>query len=66
MASKGTAAKGKKIHKGRTHIRCPRCGKTAFHKRKKTCADCGYGKSAKFRRYRWNKKLRSKWSYRVK
>ncbi len=30
-----------------THIKCRRCGKKAYHKRKKKCASCGFGKTAK-------------------
>jgi len=66
MASKGTAAKGKKLRKGRLHIRCRRCGNHAYHKIKGICSSCGYGKSKRLRQYRWQKKKRSKWSYRIK
>ncbi|MGQ9719935.1 MAG: 50S ribosomal protein L37e [Candidatus Jordarchaeum sp.] len=53
---KGTPSMGKK-HKI-THIRCRRCGKHAYHVRKKSCAACGYGKTKRIRRYNWqNKKL---------
>ena len=54
--SKGAAAKGLKRNKGRLHIRCRRCGKAAYHKIKSVCSSCGYGNSAKLRRYNWNKK----------
>ena len=66
MASKGTAAKGQRLRRGRLHIRCARCGKTAYHKKFKICASCGFGKSKKIRKYAWMKKKRSKWSYRIK
>jgi len=57
---KGTPSKGLKRNKGRLHIRCRRCGKAAYHKIKKVCSSCGYGNSAKLRRYNWNKKQVSK------
>lgn len=65
MASKGTAAKGKKAKK-RFAIRCRRCGKAAYHIRHKVCASCGYGRSSKIRKYSWQKKKRSKRSYGTK
>jgi len=46
--SKGTASMGKKSGK-KTHIYCRRCGGHSYHKRKKTCSDCGYGNTAKLR-----------------
>ena len=39
----------------RTHITCRRCGRHAYHLQKKTCASCGYGKTAKLRSYNWAK-----------
>ncbi|MBU1203704.1 MAG: 50S ribosomal protein L37e, partial [Nanoarchaeota archaeon] len=36
-------------------IRCRRCGKPAYHIRKKTCSSCGFGKSSKLRTYAWKK-----------
>ncbi len=40
------------------HIRCRRCGRRAYHVRKKVCAACGFGRSKKIRRYSWqNKKV---------
>lgn len=50
---KGTAAMGKKSGK-KTHIMCRRCGQHTYHKRKKTCSSCGYGTSARIRKYAWN------------
>jgi len=50
--SKGTAARGKHS-KGKSHIRCRRCGKPTYHVRKKKCSSCGYGKTAKTRKYNW-------------
>ncbi len=52
---KGTASMGKKSGKV-THIPCRRCGKHAYHIRKKRCASCGFGATATIRRYTWNKK----------
>ncbi|RLF26942.1 MAG: 50S ribosomal protein L37e [Thermoplasmata archaeon] len=40
----------------RTHTICRRCGKHAFHIRKKRCAACGFGETKKMRRYSWAKK----------
>ncbi|HMB67156.1 MAG TPA: 50S ribosomal protein L37e [Candidatus Bathyarchaeia archaeon] len=57
MGSKGTTSLGKMGGKG-THIRCRRCGRHAYHVRKKRCAACGFGEIAKLRRYAWqNKKI---------
>jgi len=53
--TKGTASMGKKS--GKTNmIQCRRCGKKTYHMRKKKCASCGFGKSAKLRSYTWQKK----------
>ncbi|RLI12166.1 50S ribosomal protein L37e [Candidatus Bathyarchaeota archaeon] len=54
---KGTPSFGK--HAGKTvHIRCRRCGRRAYHVRRKRCAACGFGASKKIRRYSWqNKKV---------
>lgn len=47
----------KAIHKGKTvHIRCRRCGRRSYNIRKKECAACGFGKSAKIRDYSWSNK----------
>lgn len=51
---KGTASHGKKGKK--TQIHCRRCGKNTYHARKKKCASCGFGKSARMRSYNWQKK----------
>jgi large subunit ribosomal protein L37e len=50
--SKGTSSKsgGKK-----THIICRRCGKRAYHIRKKRCAHCGFGSKKEIRKYNWAK-----------
>ena len=53
---KGTPSMGKKRRKGRLHIRCRRCGETSYHKIKGVCSHCGYGKSKKLRKYKWQKK----------
>lgn len=52
--SKGTPSMGKRQKK--THIRCRRCGNHSFHVRKKRCASCGFGHSAKQRTYSWVKR----------
>ncbi|MFH1424835.1 MAG: 50S ribosomal protein L37e [archaeon] len=49
--SKGTPSFGK--HNKKTHIRCRRCGRGAYHKTKAVCASCGYGRSAKLRSFAW-------------
>ena len=53
--SKGTASMGRKSGK-KNMIRCRRCGKATYHIRKKKCASCGYGDTAKLRSYSWQKK----------
>ncbi|MCK4459838.1 MAG: 50S ribosomal protein L37e [Methanosarcinales archaeon] len=55
--SKGTPSMGKRQKK--THIRCRRCGSVSYHKRKKVCVSCGFGKTRKMRDYRWKEKGRS-------
>ncbi|MFC2154161.1 50S ribosomal protein L37e [Candidatus Altiarchaeota archaeon] len=47
--SKGTASFGKR-GKRHTHVRCPRCGNSSLHDRKKECAKCGYGRSKKIKK----------------
>ncbi|MBS3156852.1 50S ribosomal protein L37e [Candidatus Woesearchaeota archaeon] len=56
---KGTPSMGKKSGKV-THIRCRRCGKPTYHRTKKKCSSCGFGKSSRLRKYSWNKKQGSK------
>jgi len=48
--TKGTPSKmgGK-----RTHTMCRRCGKHSYHIQKRVCASCGFGKTAKIRKYNW-------------
>ena len=53
---KGTPSKGIRGRKPRLHIRCRRCGKPAYHRKKEVCSHCGYGKTSKLRKYKWNKK----------
>lgn len=52
--SKGTPSMGKMGAK-KSHIRCRRCGRHAYHVQKKRCASCGFGASAKLRSYAWIK-----------
>lgn len=49
---KGTPSMGKK-GRGKVHIVCRRCGRKAYHIRKKRCASCGFGESPKLRKYAW-------------
>ena len=53
--TKGTPSFGKRMGKT-VHIRCRRCGRRAYHVRKKKCAACGFGASTKIRRYSWQTK----------
>ncbi len=54
---KGTPSMGKH-GRSKTHIRCPRCGRHSYNVAKGYCAACGYGRSKRIRRYRWqNKKV---------
>ncbi|MCS7108916.1 MAG: 50S ribosomal protein L37e [Sulfolobales archaeon] len=50
---KGTPSMGK-MNKGKTHIRCRRCGRHSYNVSKGYCAACGYGRSARIRRYSWS------------
>jgi len=56
---KGTASKGKKSGK-QNHLYCRRCGHRAYHKKKKVCSHCGYGRSARLRVGANKKKFREK------
>lgn len=49
--AKGTPSFGKKV--GVKHIRCRRCGKVAYHAKKQKCAACGYGKTKKLRKFKY-------------
>ncbi len=54
--TKGTPSYGKRNRK--THIICRRCGKHAYHARKRTCASCGYSaisRSPRIRKFNWAK-----------
>jgi len=42
-----------------THIRCRRCGRHSYHKTKGVCSHCGYGATARIRKYRWSKRNHS-------
>jgi len=42
--TKGTPAHGR-MNKKSTHIRCRRCGNFTYHRKKKVCSSCGFGKS---------------------
>ena len=48
---KGTPSIGKKSGK-KNMIRCRRCGRHAYHIRKKKCSHCGYP-SSKLRTFNW-------------
>ncbi|MEM7824234.1 MAG: 50S ribosomal protein L37e [Candidatus Aenigmatarchaeota archaeon] len=50
MVGTGTPSLGKKNRI--THIRCRRCGRHAYHIRKKHCANCGYPHS-RLRKFNW-------------
>ena len=56
---KGTPSMGEKSGK-KNMIYCRRCGKRTLNLNKMKCASCGYGKSAKLRGYKWNKKLKKR------
>ena len=58
--SKGTASMGKKSGKSNLVQRCRRCGKRSYHVRNKKCASCGYGATARLRRYNWQTKRHGK------
>jgi large subunit ribosomal protein L37e len=45
-----------KRSKGKTHIRCRRCGRHAYNVSKGYCAACGFGRSSRIRRYSWGSK----------
>ena len=51
---KGTPSMGKKSGK-KNMIVCRRCGKRSYHISRNVCSSCGYGKSAKMRKYNWMK-----------
>lgn len=49
---KGTPSQGK-MNRTPTHMRCRRCGKNSYNIRKSICASCGFGATAKLRKYNW-------------
>ncbi|CAB3365999.1 Hypothetical predicted protein [Cloeon dipterum] len=51
--TKGTSSFGKRRNK--THTLCRRCGRSAYHIQKKTCAQCGYP-SKRLRHFNWSVK----------
>ena len=54
----GTPSFGRKSGK-KTHIMCRRCGFRAYHATKGRCAKCGFGKTARLRKYNWTNKLQN-------
>ncbi|MBJ60531.1 MAG: 50S ribosomal protein L37e [Euryarchaeota archaeon] len=54
--SKGTPSMGKR--QKIVHFRCRRCGRHAYHKQKRVCSACGYGATARRRKYQWSKRNR--------
>ncbi|HIH38966.1 50S ribosomal protein L37e [Candidatus Woesearchaeota archaeon] len=52
--TKGTPTQGRRTGK-KLHIACRRCGKVSYHMKKKECASCGYGKTAKKKSFGWKK-----------
>lgn len=53
----GTAPMGQR-NKKETHIRCRRCGRKSFNRKKGYCAACGFGRSSRMRKYSWSRKHR--------
>ena len=53
--TKGTPSMGRKSGK-KNFIMCRRCGNKSYHIRKKKCSSCGFGASARLRRYSWQTK----------
>ena len=51
----GTAYKGKS-GRGTVHTRCRRCGRHSYHKQKRVCSACGFGKSSKLKRFSYTAK----------
>lgn len=49
--AKGTPSMGR--HQKITHVLCRRCGRHAYHASKGFCAACGFGKSAKLKKFAW-------------
>jgi len=57
--SKGTPTLGKRA-RAKLHIACRRCGKNSFHKKKKICSSCGFGKTTKRKTNAWAFKRKDK------
>jgi large subunit ribosomal protein L37e len=57
--SKGTPSQGMKS-RSYTHILCRRCGNRSYHAAHKVCASCGFGDTAKKRKYNWQTKKAGK------
>ena len=55
--AKGTPSKGKK-NKASSHKTCRRCGNHSYHRSKRICAYCGFGKTAKLRQPGWRNRYR--------
>ena len=55
--TKGTPSFGRKNKI--VHVRCRRCGRHAYHLRKKRCAACGFGATRKWRHYNWSTRTRT-------
>jgi len=55
---KGTPSKGKK-NKSASHKTCRRCGRHSYHRRKKYCAYCGFGRTATLRQPGWRNRTAS-------
>lgn len=55
---KGTPSLGRK-NKTATHTTCRRCGNHSFHRSKKYCASCGFGRTAKLRKPSWRRRKRA-------
>lgn len=53
--TKGTPSMGKKST-GKLHIMCRRCGKRSYHMKTSVCSSCGYGASARLRKYSYVRK----------
>jgi large subunit ribosomal protein L37e len=53
--TKGTPSQGKR--QKRVHVVCRRCGKVSFNYAKKTCAACGFGRSARLNKWGWHSHL---------
>ncbi len=51
--TKGTPSFGKH-NKRASHRICRRCGNRSYHRQKKVCASCGFGASAKLRKFNWS------------